>query len=122
MKINLFISLIFLGFAFSSIAQKTSALIGTWKLVSGSFATGDSTFPDDMSKMESMKIVTPTHFAVFSKSTTTGDIGHAGAGTIKIDSDTYIETITYATGTGNKYPMVAKFKYELSGDQWHIKG
>jgi hypothetical protein len=28
----------------------------------------------------------------------------------------------YATGTGNKYPMTGRFTYQLSGNQWHIKG
>jgi hypothetical protein len=121
MKAGLLITLFLICVAFSGIAQ-TSPLVGTWKMVSGTMKSGDSTINDDMTKMESMKIVTPTHFAVFAKSTSTGDIAHAGAGTVKVEGNTYTETITYATGTGNKYPMIAKFTYELSGDRWHIKG
>lgn len=91
-------------------------------MVSGTMKVGDSTINDDMAQMEAMKIVTPTHFAVFSKNNSTGDVTHAGAGAVKVEADTYTETITYATGTGNKYPMIAKFTYELNGDRWHIKG
>jgi len=122
MKVKSLVTLILLSLAFSCMAQKTSPLVGTWKLVSGTMSYKDSTSPYDMTKMESMKIVTPTHFAVFSKSSSTGDIAHAGAGTIKVDGNDYTEIITYATGTGNKYPIIAKFKYELNGDRWHIKG
>jgi len=122
MKAQLFLMLVLLSIAFTIRAQKTSPLVGTWKLVSGTMSSGDSTVADDMSKMEAMKIVTPTHFAVFNKDKSTGDIGNAGAGTVKVGTSDYTETITYATGTGNKYPIIAKFKYELNGDRWHIKG
>ncbi len=122
MKVKFLITIIFLSAALSGIAQKTSSLVGTWKMTSGTIAFGDSTTKYDMTQMESMKIVTPTHFAVFSKSTSTGDVGHAGAGTVKVEANNYTEIITYSTGTGNKYPMIAKFTYELNGDHWHIKG
>ncbi len=122
MKIRSFLVITFLLAAFAGISQKTSPLVGTWKQISGSMTYAGTTTTDDMTKTEAMKIVTPTHFAVFSKDITTGDIGHAGAGTIKVDGNTYSEIIMYATGTGNKYPMIAKFTYELKGDKWHIKG
>lgn len=122
MKACLLVWLILLSISFTGMAQKTSQLVGTWKLVSGTMSFGDSTIEDDMTKMESMKIVTPTHFAVFNKDISTGDIGHAGAGTVTVGSNDYTETITYATGTGNKYPIIAKFTYKLNGDKWHIKG
>jgi hypothetical protein len=121
MKASFLITLFIMGIAFSGVAQ-ISSLVGTWKMVSGTWKTGDSTRNNDMTQMESMKIVTPTHFAVFSKSTSTGDLANAGAGTVKAEGNTYTETITYATGTGNTYPMIAKFTYELNGDKWHIKG
>jgi hypothetical protein len=121
MKASFLITLFIMGIAFSGIAQ-ISPLVGTWKMVSGTMKVRDSANNNDMTQMESMKIVTPTHFAVFAKSTSTGDIAHAGAGTVKVEGNNYIETITYSTGTGNKYPMIAKFTYELNGDKWHIKG
>jgi len=122
MKAKLFVMLILLSGAFTGMTQRTSPLVGTWKLVSGTMSLGDSTLADDMSKMEAMKIVTPTHFAVFNKDISTGDIGSAGAGTVKVAGNDYTETITHATGTGNKYPIVAKYKFELNGDRWRIKG
>ena len=122
MKIRLFLVITFLIAAFAGISQQTAPLVGTWKLISGTMTYAGTTSTDDMTKTEAMKIVTPTHFAVFSKDITTGDVGHAGAGTIKVEGNTYSEIIMYATGTGNKYPMIAKFTYELNGDKWHIKG
>src|SRR3954463_9211350 len=99
MKSKLFATIVFLGLFTCTRAQKTASLVGTWKLISGSIMVGDSTFPNDMAKLESMKIVTPTHFAVFSKNSSTGDIEHAGAGPVNFDATNYTETIMYATGT-----------------------
>ena len=121
MKVKFFITLVSLCMALMTNAQN-SQLVGTWKMISGTMSYKDSTFNDDLTKMEAMKIVTPTHFAVFSKNKSTGDIGHAGAGTVKVDGNNYTEIITYSTGTGNTYPMIAKFTYQLKGNQWHIKG
>ena len=122
MKIRLFLVITFLIAAFAGISQQTAALVGTWKQLSGTVTYEGKTTTDDMTKNEAMKIVTPTHFAVFSKDITTGDVEHALAGTIKVEGNTYSEIIMYATGTGNKYPMIAKYTYELNGDKWHIKG
>ncbi len=119
-KLSLIIT--FLMAAFAGISQKTAPLVGTWKLISGTITYEGTTNTDDMTNTEAMKIVTPTHFAVFSKDIATGDIRHAAAGTIKVNGNSYSEIIMYETGTGNKYPMIAKFTYELHGDKWHIKG
>jgi hypothetical protein len=38
-----------------------------WKILCGATTVEGSTFTNDMTKSKSMKIVTPTHFASFSK-------------------------------------------------------
>ena len=47
-------------------SQTTAEIIGTWKLVSGKLTRNDSVFNYGSQTSNSMKIVTPTHFAVLS--------------------------------------------------------
>jgi hypothetical protein len=103
-------------------AQMNNELVGTWKMVSGKTTQGDSTIPNDMDKFESIKIVTPTHFAVFGKNKANGSLTHALAGTVKMSGDQYTETITYGSETTSSEPMIAKFTSKLEGSKWHIIG
>ena len=82
---------------------------------------GDSTYPYDNKTSDAIKIVTPTHFAVFSKNVTNDSMQHAVAGTVKMDDKNYTEEIQYASGPtmiGKK----AKFTYRIEGDKWYVKG
>ena len=122
MKLVLLISTLLLPFNSISIAQNNASLVGTWKLISGKMAIGDSTNTYDLSKMEAMKIVTPTHFAVFSKNTSDGTLQHAGAGNVIIDGNNYTEIINYMSGDSPHLPITSKFTSKLEGNKWHIKG
>ena len=120
MKTTLFLLMLLLCTA-ASFAQNQMPLVGTWKLISGKMTQGDSTFPYDNKTSDAIKIVTPTHFAVFTQSMADSSLEHAGAGTVQMDDKNYTENLMY----GNSKELLgkaAKFTYRLEGDKWYIKG
>jgi len=106
-----------------SFAQNKMAVVGTWKLISGKFTqSGDTaTYYYDDKTSDAIKIVTPTHFAVFSKNVSDDSLQHAGAGPIQVDDKNYIEEIKYGTDK-DVVGKTAKFTYRIEGDKWYIKG
>jgi len=122
MKLIFLISAFLLSFSSLSVAQNKTSLAGTWKVISGTMKIGDTTTPYDLNKMESMKIVTPTHFAVFAKNKEDGTLQHAAAGKIIVSGNNYTEIINYMTGEQPRLPITAKFTSKLEGNKWHIKG
>lgn len=121
MKTSVLLSMLLLFCTAASFAQNKMQLVGTWKLISGKATQGDSTFPYDNKTSDAIKIVTPTHFAVFSQNISDTAFQHAGAGTVEMDDKNYTEHLMY----GNTKDMVgktAKFTYRLEGDKWYIKG
>jgi hypothetical protein len=122
MKMKLILSTLLVSFSIICCAQNNIPMVGTWKMISGKMTNGDSTFSYDMNTTEAIKIVSPTHFAVFSKDKATGVLEHAGAGTISVSGDQYTETITFATGEPSVQPQIAKFTSKLEGNKWYIVG
>ena len=100
-------------------AQQNS-IVGTWKLVSGKMTTGDSTVSYGTNTGESMKIITPTHFAVMSKSTD-GTPGHFAGGRVKMDNTNYTETLEYSSVKDMLNNNVV-FTYKVEGNRCHIVG
>jgi hypothetical protein len=115
-KTNYFLFILLLG-VISSYGQE-KALEGTWKFISGTITSKDSTFP--FGATEAMKIVTPTHFAVISKSAD-GNFQHAAAGRVKKDDKNYSEMLEYSSAKDLKTKS-AVYTYTLEGNKWHIKG
>ncbi len=120
MKKKAFISIMFLFFTALSFGQNKMQLVGTWKLVSGNVTVNDSITPYAKTD-DAIKIVTPTHFAVMSQSTTDSSFQHANAGTVKMDDKTYTEEIKYSSGK-SLLGKTAKFTYKLEGDKWFTNG
>ena len=92
-------------------SQKQADLIGTWKLMSGKYTYHDTTLNYEQANLNSIKIVTPTHFAVFSQGVN-NTFEHALAGKVKFDSKNYTESIEY----GSAPSMLGSnmiFTYEL---------
>ena len=120
MKRKLF-SVILLSFFFSVIyAQNKMPLVGTWKLLNGKMTNNDTT-TSYTNTNESIKIVTPTHFAVISQHLSDSAFNHTLAGTVKMDAKNYAEEIKY--GSAKSFiGKTAKFTYRLEGDKWYIKG
>jgi hypothetical protein len=80
----------------------------------------DSTQNYNTSNLNSIKIVTPTHFAVFGQNAD-GSFGHAAAGTVQITPTNYTEKLSH----GSMLEWIgkeAKFTYTLKGDTWQIRG
>src|SRR6188472_1194951 len=102
MKTSLLFSLVLLFCTIGSFAQNKMQLVGTWKLISGKMTQGDSTYPYGDKTSDAIKIVTPTHFAVFSQSIQDSSFEHAGAGTVQMDDKNYEEKIMY----GNTKEMI----------------
>jgi hypothetical protein len=109
--------LLFCSVAYS---QQQAALIGTWKLMSGKYTYNDSTVNYEQANLNSIKIITPTHFAVFSQGVN-NTFEHAFAGKAKFDGKNYTESIQYGSSTSVLGTDMI-FTYELNGDKWHIKG
>ena len=117
MKTPLLLSVLLLLFSSTlSFAQNQMSVVGTWKFVSGKSTRGDSTTSYDDKTVDQIKIVTPTHFAVFSK-----DFANAAAGTVQIDDKNYIEEIKYCT-LKDWLGKNVKFTYRIDGDKWYVKG
>ena len=118
MKIKHFLLPLLLVTAVISYGQK-NAMVGTWKLVSGILTYKDtaSSYGDTG---ESMKIITPTHFAVMSKDAD-GTLGHVSGGRVKMDATHYTETLDYSSSK-DMLNQSAAFTYTVEGDKCHIKG
>src|SRR4051812_45316629 len=92
MKSKSVLMILLLLVATSMYAQKSS-LVGTWKLVSSKVTMNDSTAANE-NKGETMKIITPTHFALLSKDMD-GTLQYAGGGRVAMDNANYTETVEY---------------------------
>ena len=117
MKTSVLLSMLLLFCTATSFAQNKMQLVGTWKLISGKVTQGDSTFPYDNKTSDAIKIVTPTHFAVFSQNISDSSFQHAIAGTVEMDDKNYTEHLMY----GNSKDMIgktAKFTHRLEGDKY----
>jgi hypothetical protein len=121
MKTSSLLSILLLFFVSLTFAQNKMSVVGTWKLISGKATQGDSTISYDDKTSDAIKIVTPTHFAVFSKNVSDDSLQNAGAGTVQMDDKNYIEEIKYAT-IKDVVGKTAKFTYRIEGDKWYIKG
>lgn len=100
--------------------QSINPLVGTWKMISGKMTRNDTTETYDMNNFTSIKIVTPTHFAVFAQGKDSSFL-HAVGGTVTADKQKYVETVTYGNfKNAMGKPMI--FTYELAGNRWHTVG
>lgn len=106
--------------SFFAFSQNQSSIIGTWKLVSGKMTRNDSTFNYGSSNLNSMKIITPTHFAVFGQNAD-GSFSHASAGVATFTGNTYTESIDYGSFQ-NAMGSKMTFTYSIKGNQLHISG
>jgi hypothetical protein len=97
------------------------SVVGTWKLVSGKALLGDSTMSYDNKTSDAIKIVTPTHFAVFSNKVADSSFEHAGAGPVQFDDKNYTEELKYGD-TKEWIGKKVKFTYRIEGDKWYVKG
>ena len=119
MKIKNFLLSLLLLTAASGFAQKNS-LVGTWKLVSSKITINDSTTTSDDTKGETMKIITPTHFALLSKGADSA-LQYAGGGRVTMDNRNYTETVSFFSDK-SMLNKVAVFTYKIDGNRCHFEG
>jgi hypothetical protein len=118
MKRRSFLLFLLLVTATISFAQRNS-LVGTWKLVSSKTTMNDSTTVNE-NKGETMKIITPTHFALLSKDAD-GTLQYAGGGRVVMDNNSYTETVEYFSDK-SMLNQKAVFTYKMEGAKCHFNG
>jgi hypothetical protein len=119
MKIKNFLLSLLLVTAASAYSQKNS-LVGTWKMVSSKITMNDSTTTSDGTKGETMKIITPTHFALLSKGADSA-LQYAGGGRVTMDNRNYTETVSFFSDK-SMLNKVAVFTYKIDGNKCHFEG
>jgi len=109
-------------FGLTGCSQETNPFVGSWKLVSQKLIFSDTTITADASTLQSMKILSQTHFAYVTDKTHQDStiFLRAGAGTYTHSDKEYAEKIEYSSDPvmlGKTY----RFSFEMEGDTWtHI--
>lgn len=118
MKRKNFLLILSLITATFSYAQQNS-IVGTWKLVSSKMTTNDSTTVIN-NMGETMKIITPTHFALLSRAEDS-TLQYAGGGRVSMNATNYTETIEYFSDK-SMLNQKGTFTYKIEGDKCHFTG
>lgn len=105
----------------SNPAPRPSALVGTWKLLTGRFTASGSTSTNndwDSGTITQYKIVTPDSFMYYSMRNNSESIQWAGMGKVRIEGDRYTEYIQSSNAKGMPGRTMT-FNYRLEGDRWY---
>ena len=81
--------------------QKSSEILGTWKLVSYKYGESDIQFAND--SIQRIKLVTPTHFTWIHYTTKDQIIEESAGGTYILDGSNYVENIGFGGYTMRAY-------------------
>jgi hypothetical protein len=122
-KLNLFLLLAALVLSCNvttKVEEKTSPLIGTWKLLSGTLIEkGDTTTTDYTKDLSMIKIINATHFSFLnhdlSKGKDSTKVFAAGGGRYELNGDQYTEFLEYCSDRnweGHEF----KFAIEIEND------
>ncbi len=111
---------------FACTKKETPAIIGTWKLISGTTIKGKDTLTTDYTKdQEMIKIINTTHFAFLRHDLKGGKdstaVFVAGGGRCILEDNKYIEHLEYFNvreWEGNRF----EFEYRVRGDTLVTKG
>lgn len=114
----LFVSLALLGCT----SEKSDAIEGTWRLVSGTMRTADTTMSYSQADLFGMKMIADNQWAIFGQPLREGDtLAYYGGGTYTLDGNYYTETIKYnvlKSRIGRAFP----FEVEVRNDTLIQKG
>jgi hypothetical protein len=98
------------------------ALVGTWRMTKGIF--GGEAVPLGPSDPVPMKLITPTHFLVFTYEPAKKTFLYAHGGPFKATGAAYDESVEY--GFGDSFARVGgskpHFTCHLTKDTWRISG
>ena len=116
----LLVAIILLGS--TSYSQEPNPFVGSWILVSYKSVSPDTTVIADMSTLQSIKILSHTHFAyVTTQKTQDTTVVGAGAGPYSFNEKEYIETLEHSSVPVMR-GKVYDFTYHIEGDTWTHTG
>ena len=97
-----------------------SKLVGTWKLVSGTY-NGQ---PGDFGKEVEIKHVTGSHFTWLRYDADTKKISTAAGGPCTLKGDSYSETPIYGVGSACEQirDRTYTFTWKVEGNKWYLNG
>ena len=99
----------------------TSPLVGTWKLLTGSFTATNSNAMDDhwdSGTITQFKIVTPDRFMFYSMRNNSQSIQWAAMGKVIIEDDQYTEIVENSNAMGLPGKELT-FNFRIINDRWH---
>jgi hypothetical protein len=120
-NLSLLFILTFCVLSIISCSQESNPFVGSWELVSYKNIWPDTTITGDTSTLQSIKVLSPTHFALATVNPIDSSFVHGGAGSYSYNENQYIEKIEYQTYKimiGKSYD----FTYKFEGDTWTIDG
>ncbi len=95
-------------------------LVGTWKLVSCQYGTGEKTaLPDTVN---AIKLITPGHFTWLNYKTKDKIVCDLAGGTYVFDGENYTENVEYGAQGMFPYFWKSNFKIKIEGDQMFLSG
>ena len=102
-------------------SQELNPFVGSWEMVSYKEIWPDTTLTGDTSTLQSIKVLSSTHFALATVNPKDSSFRHGGAGSYSYSEDKYIENILYFSVPimiGKSYD----YEYKFEGDTWTIAG
>ena len=116
--LNLLLSFALLG----CVSEKKNAIEGTWRVVSGTTKTADTTLSYSQANLFGMKIIAGNQWAIFGQPLGGGDtLAYYGGGTYTLEGNIYSESIKYnilKSRVGRTIP----FEVEVRNDTLIQKG
>jgi hypothetical protein len=95
-------------------------LMGTWKMVSYKYGTGEKTaWPDDV---KAIKLITPGHFTWIHYTTKDNTVYDSAGGTYVFDGVNYTENVEFGAKAMVHYFGKSQFKIKIEGDQMFLSG
>lgn len=102
--------------------ETSSKLEGTWRVVSGTMKTSDTTMSYSQANLFGMKMIVGNQWAIFGRHFGDGDtLPYYGGGTYTLDGKYYTESIKYSTGK-SRVGRTIPFEVEVTNDTLIQKG
>ena len=104
------------------VGEKRDAIEGTWRLVSGTMKTPDTTLTYSEANLFGMKMIVANQWAIFGRHLGGGDTSaYFGGGTYSLEGKYYTESITYNIVT-SRVGRTIPFEVEVRNDTLFQKG
>lgn len=105
-----------------SAKEKTSDILGTWKLVSYKYGERDIQFAND-SVIQRIKLITPTTFTWVHFTTKDHFVREVAGGTYVFDGDNYVERIDFGGVSMTSYlNKEQSYKVKIQDDTMYLFG